>query len=217
MSLAEEESPSPASSTFEGNDDNNQTLPLSSPEPPNVSAYCHLPAPYIPLGNLSADGTLMSSLGSSGISSGFASLEPFPSCRPMDVSSGDIYSGTTKPIPDTPFPHDEDELNSGSLSHMVLPDIKEAFHELCTSLPDSFWASTNITSPRSDYHSVISLTSGLATPATTPLPPSSTAAPMPDWCQLSSPQSLDQMIRQLALYRVQTTGVPGGEFPAEQS
>jgi len=212
----EEESPSPASSTFEGNNDN-QPLPLSCSEPSDVSTYCHLSAPYIPLKNLFNDGNLVSSLGSSGISSGLASLEPFLTCPPMDVPSIGTYSEATKPLPDTLCSRNEPKFTTGSLSHMTLPDIEEAFCELSTPLQGGFWANTNIASPRSYYHSVISSTSGLATPVTTPLPPSSTAAPMPDWRQLPNSLSQDQMIQQLASYRVQMAEVQGSDFPATQS
>lgn len=135
----------------------------------------------------------------------------------MDVPSGGTYSEATKPLPDTLCSRNEPKFTTGSLSHMTLPDIEEAFCELSTPLQGGFWANTNIASPRSDYHSVISSTSGLATPATTPLPPSSTAAPMPDWCQLPNSLSLDQMIQQLTSYRVQMAEVQGSDFPATQS
>ena len=218
----EEENPSPTSSTFEGNNDN-QSLPLSCSEPSDVSAYCHLPAPYIPLKNLFNDGNLVSSLGSSGISSGLASLEPFPTCPPMDVPSGGTYSEAKKPLPDTLCSRNEPKFTTGSLSHMTFPDIEKAFCELSTPVQGGFWANGNTASPGSDYHSVISSTSGLTTPATTPpppLPPSSTAGPMPDWCQLPNSLSLDQMdqiIQQLTSYRVQMAEVQGSDFPATQS
>lgn len=216
MSPVEEESPSPSSSTFEGNNDD-QPLPLSCSEPSDVSAYCHLSAPYIPLNSPFNDGNLVSSLGSSGINSGLASLEPFPTCPPMDVPSGGTYSEATKPLPDTLCSRNEPKFTSGSLIPMTLPDIEEAFRELSTPVPGGFGANTNIASPRSDYPSVISSTSGLATPATTPLPLSSTAAPMPDWYQLPNSLSLDQMIQQLMSYRAQMAEVQGSDFPATQS
>ena len=103
---------------------------------------------------------------------------------------------------------------------MTFPDIEKAFCELSAPVQGGFWANGNTTSPGSDYHSVISSTSGLTTPATTPLPPSSTAAPMPDWCQLPNSLSLDQMdqiIQQLASYRVQMAEVQGSDFLATQS
>ena len=216
MSLAEEESPSPASSTFEGNNDN-QPLPLSCSEPSDVSAYGHLSAPYMPFKNPFNDGNLVSSLGSPGLSSGLASLDPFRTCPPMDVPRGGTYSEATKPLPDTFGSRNEPKFTTGSLSHMTLPDLEEASCELSTPVPGGFWANTNNASPRSDYHSAISSTSGLATPANTPLSPSSRAARMPDWCQVSDSLSVDQMIQQLTSYRVQMAEVQGSDFPATQS
>lgn len=217
MPLSEEERPSPASSTSKGSNDNEQLIPLSWPEPSDVSAFYHLPAPYIPPIDLSTNGNLVSPLSSSSASSSFSSLEPFSTCPPTDVPRGGIYPGATKSIPDTLFPRNEPEFATESLSHMALPDIAEAFRELCTPSAGGFGAIANITSSRSDCHSVVSSNSGLATPADSPLPPSSTTAPMPDWCQLSNSLSLDQMIRQLASYRVHAAGVQGGEFSATQS
>ncbi|KAL8792169.1 MAG: hypothetical protein Q9195_005265 [Heterodermia aff. obscurata] len=180
LQKTEEESPSPASFTFEGNIDN-QIIPFSCSEPSEVFASSHLSAPYIPLKQSFKDGNLVSSHGSSGISPDLTALEPLPTCPPMHVLSGGTCSEPSKPFPDTLCSSNELDFTSGSLSHMALPGIGEEFCELSTPVQGGSWANSNVAGPRSDYHSVVSSTSGLTTSATTPLPPPFTTAPMPDY------------------------------------
>lgn len=161
---------------------------------------------------------MSSPFGVSGIGSEFDSLEPFLTCPPTDIPSDGLYSGSTQPIPHALTECLGSEFTAESLSYMALPDIEQAFHELCTASLSDCESTASISSARSDHQRSNSSTSGLATPADISFPPSSTAAPIPDWDQLSSSLPLDHMIRYLASYRLHTagTGVQGGGLSATQ-
>ena len=214
MPLAEDESQLSIPSTPEGTDINSQSLQLFRPEPPDVSGfYDQSPASIAPI-DLSTDGNFMSSFGISGTGSSFGSLE-YPQAYPStNVSNIGIYPRTRAPTTSTVISQGKSESLSDSLSGMALPGSVEPSRELYTPFPVHLVASTDVTSPISGYDSIGSSATEPDTAANVSLPFSH---PVPDWCHSSNLSSLDNMIRELASYRVYKAGSQVNEHSVTQN
>ncbi|CAN8102499.1 unnamed protein product [Discula destructiva] len=181
-----EETPSttPSSSAFEVSNDSYQHFLASSPQPPNLSAYFHLPAASTPPIALSTDGNTLSSLVSPSTSPSFALLEGFQESLLTDFPDKGTYPGKANTVPENDFLCNQTRLafETGAAGH---EDIGETHYERFTTLPADLEA---------NFYYTGSIT-GLVSPVNTSLPQSPRAVPMSDWYHLSNTE--DETIQQL--------------------
>ncbi|KAK8024483.1 hypothetical protein PG993_012549 [Apiospora rasikravindrae] len=179
--------------------------------PSHLSHWVSMPPP-IPPGNLAA-GNSLDSIHNSGLHSGLPPLEYRPAFPQTDLRSGVSYAGPAMPISGNPSAHNVLDPAASLPSRMSPLELEAAFRELCTPPSSGHIGVGNyMTCSGAEYDSPPSSasTSGLTTLVCAPLvSPLTTGAPTPEWVQPESSQSLDDMIWQMASYRVQAWGNSG--------
>ena len=127
-----------------------------------------------------------------------------------DRSSGEMYPGTSLTMPGALASQNVLGQAASPLGRMTPLETEALFRNLCIPpLPGQFEVtnSNSADSPAADSDSLTSAssTSGFPTPVCLPVSPTSTTgASVSGWAQPANLQPLDQMIWQMASYRVHT-------------